>query len=146
VWHTFELPYHSGTSGRTKLLFDNHDTAFLILPDARIAAATAEHGWEDWRIVWGAEDVDNVSELIYDRQRLQHDGVLSVAYQETSTGQRAVGVPGRGLPPRQANAAATHDVPDVSADAIRLVITGSYDAQFPPDTGNVQVAEVAVAP
>jgi hypothetical protein len=261
TWRSFKLPYYSGTSGRTKLLFDNHDTAYLILPDARIAAATAAGDWEDWRIVFAAEDVDNVSELIYDRHRLQRDGVLSVAYQETSTGNapsafrvadfrlntarpdrgkatepEAPPVPYEGssapafpratasssqpaFPPElaidgspatfwvsggttpadaptaadpetltieygkptaigsvtvtprvnwgprtfaieartdgawqrlaevsQANAAATHDVPDVQADAIRLVITGSYDAQFPPDTGNVQVAEVAVAP
>jgi hypothetical protein len=260
-WHTFELPYYSGTSGRTKLLFDNHDNAFLILPDARIAAATADSGWRDWRLVFAAEDVDNVSELIYDRHRLHHDGVLSVAYQETSATPNAPSafrvadfrlntstpdhdrssepeappVPyagtapawpratassaqpafpadlavdgatstfwvsggttpadapteadpetltieyGRTLPigavtvtprvnwgPRtfaieahtaegwtrladveQANAAATHDVPDVQADALRLVITSSYDGQFPPDTGNVQVAEVAVGP
>jgi hypothetical protein len=46
----------------------------------------------------------------------------------------------------QANAPATWDVPDVSADAIRLVISSSYDGDFAPDTGNVQVAEVAVAP
>ncbi len=46
----------------------------------------------------------------------------------------------------QPNAEATHEVPRTEADAIRLVITGTYDAAFPPDTGNVQVAEVTVAP
>ncbi len=45
----------------------------------------------------------------------------------------------------QANAAATHVVPRTDADAIRLVITGTYDGQFPPNTGNVQVAEVSVS-
>jgi hypothetical protein len=34
----------------------------------------------------------------------------------------------------------------VSADAIRLVITASYDGDFAPDTGNVQVAEVSATP
>jgi hypothetical protein len=47
---------------------------------------------------------------------------------------------------QQANAAATYAVPPTEADAIRLVITGSYDGRFPPDTGNVQVAELTVAP
>lgn len=83
-WHTMELPFYSGSSGRTKLLFDKHDTAYVVLPDARIAAATARSGWSDWRIVFAADDVDNVSELIFDRQRLERRGVLSVAYQETS--------------------------------------------------------------
>ena len=259
-WHTMELPYYSGTSGRTKLLFDRHDTAYLVLPDARIAAATARRGWRDWRIVFAARDVDNVSELIYDRQRLERYGILSVAYQEPSATTNAPSafrvadfrlkpgwdrskarkpqrppVPYEGsavtyplatasssqpaFPPdlavdgatstfwvsggstptdapsaadpevltveyggtrtirevtvaprvnygprtfaiearvngawrrlaevEQANAAATHAVPPTEADAIRLVITGSYDGQFPPDTGNVQVAELAVAP
>jgi hypothetical protein len=84
TWHTLQLPYYSGSSGRTKLLFDRHDNAFVVLPDARIVAATAERGWSDWRLVFAAADVDNVSELIYDRARLERDGVLSVAYQETS--------------------------------------------------------------
>ena len=83
-WRSFELPYYNDSSGRSKLFFDRHDTAYLVLPDARIAAATARHGWRDWRIVFAARDVDNVSELILDRQRLRRDGVLSVAYQEPS--------------------------------------------------------------
>jgi hypothetical protein len=211
--------------------------------------------------VFGAGDVENVSELIYDRQRLHRDGVLSVAYQEQSATPNAPSafrvadfrldtrrpsreratepedppVPYEGSAPawpratassaqpayppdlavdgslatfwvsggtgpadapspadpetltieygrtvaigsvtvsprvnwgprtfaieartpsgwtrladvEQANAAATHDVADSQADALRLVITSSYDGQFAPDTGNVQVAEVAIAP
>lgn len=259
-WHTMELPFYSNSSGRTKLFFDRFDTAYVVLPDGRIAAATARRGWADWRIVFAAEDVDNVSELIMDRQRLERDGVLSVAYQETSATRNASSayrvadfriMPGKkdrpkatepeaapvpyagsavtyplatassaqaafppdltvdgspatfwvsggttaanGLSPerpetltieygrdrdirqvtvtprvnygprafaiearvdgawqrlaevQQANAAATHVVPRTQADAIRLVITASYDAVFAPDTGNVQVAEVAVS-
>jgi hypothetical protein len=64
----------------------------------------------------------HVSELIYDRQRLERDAEVT-----------------------QANAAATHLVPRADADALRLVITGTYDGQFPPNTGNVQIAEVRVS-
>jgi hypothetical protein len=85
TWHTFELPFYSGSAGRTKLLFDRRDTAYLVLPDARIAIATARKRWTDWRIAFKAGDVDNVAELIVDRQRIDHDRVLSVAYQETGT-------------------------------------------------------------
>jgi hypothetical protein len=53
-----------------------------VLPDARIMAATAKRGWTDWKLVFAASDVDNVSELIFDRQRLKRYGVLTVAYQE----------------------------------------------------------------
>lgn len=260
TWHTLQLPYYSGTSGRTKLLFDRRDNAFVILPDGRIVAATAKRDWSDWRLVFGADDVDNVSELIYDRRRLERDGVLSVAYQETSatpnapsafrvadfrlnTRQRdrgratepeAAPAPYEGSAPvypfatatssqaayppdlavdgspatfwvsggtspaqapsterpetltieygrptairqvtvtprvnwgprtfaiearvgdtwqrlaevEQANATATHLVPRTEADALRLVITSSYDGQFPPNTGNVQLAELTVS-
>jgi putative BNR repeat neuraminidase/F5/8 type C domain-containing protein len=81
-WHTMELPTRSNSSGRTKLAFDRHDNAYVVLPDARIMAATERGGWRDWRLVFAAADVDNVSELIIDRGRLERDGVLTVAYQE----------------------------------------------------------------
>lgn len=84
TWRTIELPTLQGSSGRTKLAFDHNDDAYVVLPDARIIAASAKSNWTDWRIVWEAQDIDNVSELILDRQRLARDGVLTVAYQETS--------------------------------------------------------------
>jgi hypothetical protein len=86
TWRTMELPVRQGSSGRTKIVFDRHDNAYVVLPDARIIAARAKTGWRDWRVVWSAEDVENVSELIIDRFRIHRDGVLTVAYQEPSEG------------------------------------------------------------
>lgn len=80
-WQTMVLPTRLGGHGRSKIAFDRRDNAYVVLPDARIMAATARSGWTDWRIVFGARGVDNVGELILDRQRLRRDGVLSVAYQ-----------------------------------------------------------------
>jgi len=82
IWHTLKLPFRSGSSGRTKLAFDGADNAYVVLPDARIVAASASTGWTDWELVFAAADVDNVSELVLDRSRLREDGVLTVAYQE----------------------------------------------------------------
>ncbi|MEQ7010635.1 BNR repeat-containing protein [Actinopolymorpha sp. B17G11] len=82
TWHETALPTRQGSSGRTKIVLGNDDTAYVILPDARIMAATAASRWTDWRTVFAAGDVRNVSELIIDRSRLALDGVLSVAYQE----------------------------------------------------------------
>ncbi|MBC7591594.1 MAG: BNR-4 repeat-containing protein [Salinibacterium sp.] len=84
VWQSFELPFYSQSAGRTKILFDRFDTAYVVLPDGRIAAATAAASWSDWRLVFDAPDVENIAELIVDRSRLLSEGVLSVAYQETS--------------------------------------------------------------
>ena len=54
----------------------------MVLPDARIVAASAAGGWTDWELVFAADDVEAVSELVIDRRRLREDGVLTVAYQE----------------------------------------------------------------
>ncbi|MEU6745428.1 BNR-4 repeat-containing protein [Spirillospora sp. NPDC046719] len=81
-WHSTMLPFTTGTGGRSKLVFGAENTAYLVLPDGRIAAATAKSRWSDWKIVF-AGDVDSISEVTIDRQRLRYDGVLSVAYQET---------------------------------------------------------------
>jgi hypothetical protein len=82
TWHTLELPFRSGSSGRTKIAFDGADNAYVVLPDARIVAASAASGWNDWELVFAADDVEAVSELVIDRKRLLEDGVLTVAYQE----------------------------------------------------------------
>ena len=82
TWHTLKLPFRSGSSGRTKIAFDGADNAYVVLPDARIVAASAAGGWTDWELVFAAGDVEVVSELVIDRRRLREDGVLTVAYQE----------------------------------------------------------------
>jgi hypothetical protein len=82
TWHTAELPYYSGGSGRAKLVFASDETAYVVLPDARIVAATARNHWADWRTVFAARDVTNVGELIVDRQRVRREGILTVVYQE----------------------------------------------------------------
>ena len=82
TWHEERLPFRSGSAGRTKLAFDAADNAYVVLPDGRIAAAGATTGWTDWEIVFDDPEVEPVSELIVDRQRVRTDGILSVGYQE----------------------------------------------------------------
>jgi len=81
-WHTLRLPFRSGSAGRTKIAFDAQDNAYVVLPDARIVAASAASDWTDWEIVFEDPAVENVSELIIDRHRVRDDGILTVAYQE----------------------------------------------------------------
>jgi hypothetical protein len=82
TWHTMPLPFRSGSAGRTKIAFDSADNAYVVLPDARIVAASAAGGWAAWELVFDDPAVENVSELIIDRQLVREEGVLSVAYQE----------------------------------------------------------------
>lgn len=82
TWRSLELPFYNNSAGRSRLLFDANDTAYVVLPDARIVASTAASGWTDWRTVFDDPAVDNIAELIVDRTRLSTESVLSVAYQE----------------------------------------------------------------
>ena len=82
VWHETRLPFRSGSSGRAKIAFDAADNAYVVLPDARIVAASAASGWSDWEVVFDDPGVEAVSELIIDRRRAREQGVLTVAYQE----------------------------------------------------------------
>ena len=81
-WNTLQLPFRSGSAGRTKIAFDADDNAYVVLPDARIASASAASDWTDWSIVFDDPEVENVSETIIDRRRVLEEGILTVAYQE----------------------------------------------------------------
>jgi hypothetical protein len=86
TWHSMELPFYNNSAGRTKLLFDRSDTAYLVLPDGRIATATARSEWTDWKIVFDDPEVKPLAETIVDRKRLRSEGVLSVAYLQAGNG------------------------------------------------------------
>ena len=82
TWHTMQLPFRSGSSGRTKIAFDSDDNAYVVLPDARIVAASAASGWTDWELVFDDPEVENVSETIIDRKGAYGSDLLTIAYQE----------------------------------------------------------------
>lgn len=84
TWHEMQLPFPQGAVGRGKLLFDRHDTAYFVLPDLRIVAATAAMAWQDWRLVHAPDGLSIDGELIIDRQRVADEAVLSVIYQEAN--------------------------------------------------------------
>lgn len=88
-WRSTMLPMGIGTGGRSQLAFGADDTAFVVLPDGRIAAASAADEWQTWRIVFTSADVDSISEQSLDRSRLVGDGVLSVLRQGTGVPRHA---------------------------------------------------------
>jgi len=121
TWHTLQLPFRSGSAGRTKIAFDSADNAYVVLPDARIAAATAASGWTDWEIAFDDPAVDNVSELIIDRGRAREEGILTVAYQE----------PPPDVPTCRTN---TSSPQCVSAYRLASFVLGSDDPHAPRET------------
>lgn len=88
-WHSVTLPFALGTGGRSQLLLGADDTAYVVLPDGRIAAASPVDGWSTWHLVFDSDDVDSLSEHSLDRRRLAVDGVLSVLRQATGTPRHA---------------------------------------------------------
>ena len=88
VWHTMQIPLAQEYGvGRSNIEFDSDDSAYVVLPNAAIIAATAASGWTDWSIVFDAADLTINKETLVDRQRIGQDGVLTVGYQEASEDQ-----------------------------------------------------------
>lgn len=86
AWHKMEIPFPPDSTGRSRLVFDTADNAYVVLPFGRIVAASAASGWTDWRMLFDGADLNAFGEVIVDYARPAADGVLSVMYQERSTG------------------------------------------------------------
>ncbi|WP_410673775.1 BNR repeat-containing protein [Amycolatopsis sp. cmx-4-68] len=84
-WTKREVPVAPESTQRTKLVFDRSDDAYLVMPYGRIVAATKASGWTDWRTVF-SPDLHAFGEVDVDDSRLAATGVISVLYQQVSTG------------------------------------------------------------
>jgi len=84
TWHKYEIPFIQGAIGRSKLVFDTFDNAYLVMPDLRILAASKVSGWTDWQLVFDAANISIDGEIIVDRQRVKTDNILSIMYQEAN--------------------------------------------------------------
>jgi hypothetical protein len=71
---------------RTKLVFDRADNAYLVMPRGRIVAATRASGWTDWALLFDRPAMNAFGEVNVDPTRVAVDGVLSVQYQQASSG------------------------------------------------------------
>ncbi|MBT2414084.1 BNR repeat-containing protein [Streptomyces sp. ISL-12] len=85
-WQKTEIPVPLGSSQRTRLVLDRYDNAYAVLPYGRIAAASRASGYTDWRLLYDGADLNAFGEVLVDETRVPQDGVLSVLYQERSTG------------------------------------------------------------
>ncbi|MGH3392878.1 MAG: BNR repeat-containing protein [Actinomadura sp.] len=84
TWHKTELPMPPNATGRSRLVFDRHGNAYVVMPFGRIAAASARSGWTDWRLLF--DGLNAFGEVIVDYPRVAASGVLSILFQEKSTG------------------------------------------------------------
>lgn len=86
TWHKTQIPVPLNTTGRSKIVFDRDDNAYVIMPFGRIVAASEASGWTDWRLLFDASRLDAFGEVDVDASRLRSTGLLSVMYQRKSTG------------------------------------------------------------
>jgi hypothetical protein len=65
---------------RGKIVTDSNNNAYAILPNLRIASASAASNYTDWAVVYSADNGRFAREPLYDIYRLQSDGILSIFY------------------------------------------------------------------
>jgi hypothetical protein len=85
-WQKTEIPVPLNSSQRTKLVMDKYNNAYAIFPFGRIAGASAASGHTDWRILFDGAGLNAFGEVVIDEMRIAQDNVLSVMYQEKSSG------------------------------------------------------------
>jgi hypothetical protein len=85
-WTKREVPIAPGSTGRTRVVFDRNDNAYLIMPFGRIVSASKASNWTDWTLVFNASSLNAFGEVNVDYSRLAGEGVLSVLYQQKSSG------------------------------------------------------------
>lgn len=83
-WHKTEIPEPLNAFGRSKLVLDGDDDAYVVMPGGRIMAASAESGWTDWTKVH--DGLGAFGEVLVDDDEVRDTGRFSVLYQEPSTG------------------------------------------------------------
>ncbi|GGP52968.1 BNR repeat-containing protein [Saccharothrix coeruleofusca] len=85
-WTKREVPVAPGHTQRTKIVFDRADNAYLIMPRGRIVSASKASGWTDWALVFDNPAMNAFGEVNVDTSRLPAEGVISVQYQQISSG------------------------------------------------------------
>ena len=82
TWTKQEIPIPPNATGRTKIVFDRDDNAYLIMPYGKIVAASKASGWTDWTTLFDRPSMNIFGEVAVSLS----DGVLSVLYQQRSSG------------------------------------------------------------
>ncbi|KAF9525469.1 hypothetical protein CPB83DRAFT_543391 [Crepidotus variabilis] len=82
-----EIPFALNSVGRSQIVLDASDNAYVVLPFVRVVSASKSSGWTDWAVVYDgvAQGLNAFGEVTVDRSRVS-SGVLSVLYQIKSSG------------------------------------------------------------
>ena len=85
-WSKMEIPVALNAFGRSQIVLDSEDNAYVVLPFGRIVTASKASGWTDWTLRFDGAGLGAFGEVVIDRSRVESDGVLSILYQRSSTG------------------------------------------------------------
>ncbi|CAM3539454.1 BNR repeat-containing protein [Kibdelosporangium persicum] len=85
-WTKREIPIPPNATGRTRIVFDRNDNAYLVMPYGRIVTASKASGWTDWTLVFDRPGMNVFGEVTVDYSRVASEGVLSMFYQQRSGG------------------------------------------------------------
>ncbi len=85
-WTKMEVPVPPAHSQRSKIVFDRADNAYLVMPRGKVVAASRASGWTDWTTVFDRPSLRAFGEVNVDMSRVASQGILSVQYQQTSSG------------------------------------------------------------
>jgi hypothetical protein len=86
AWTKMEIPVALGAFGRSRIVFDASDNAYVVLPFGRIVSASRASNWTDWTVRFDAAGLNAFGEVVVDEQRVRSHGVLSIMYQQRSSG------------------------------------------------------------
>jgi hypothetical protein len=86
TWQKTEIPVPLNAFGRSRIVFDSADNAYVVLPFGRIVAASKASGYTDWTVRFDAAGLNAFGEVVVDEQRVRSHGVLSILYQQRSSG------------------------------------------------------------
>jgi hypothetical protein len=85
-WSKFEIPVALNATGRSQIILDAADNAYVVLPFGRIVTASKASGWTDWTLRFDAAALGAFGEVVVDRNRVATEHMLSIMYQRSSTG------------------------------------------------------------
>jgi hypothetical protein len=85
TWRKVEIPVALHAFGRSQIVLDRADNAYVVLPYGRIVTASKASGWTDWTLRFDGSGLDAFGEVVVDRARVG-SGVLSIMYQRRSSG------------------------------------------------------------
>jgi hypothetical protein len=85
TWHKMEIPVALNAFGRSQIVLDSRDNAYVVLPYGRIVTASAASGWTDWTVAFDGSGLNAFGEVVVDRSQVAQ-GILSILYQQKSTG------------------------------------------------------------